>query len=68
MINTLYPSDYLVRSRRGNMCKTMRVVPVKALFTNRKKKIEKTYSTLGGAVSCVGMLDTDKKNVRKIFK
>jgi hypothetical protein len=39
-----------------------------ALFAKKKKKVEKTYSTLGGAVSCVGMLDTDKRNVRKIFR
>ncbi|XP_060573771.1 uncharacterized protein LOC132731583 isoform X3 [Ruditapes philippinarum] len=60
--------DYLVKSRRGNMCKTMRIVPVKALFAKKKKKVEKTYSTLGGAVSCVGMLDTDKRNVKRIFR
>jgi hypothetical protein len=50
------------------MMKTVRVVPEKALFAKKKKKIEKTYSTLGGAVSCIGMLDTDKKDVRRIFK
>ncbi|XP_053403458.1 uncharacterized protein LOC123556064 [Mercenaria mercenaria] len=60
--------EYLSSSRKGSMCKTMRVVPVKALFAKKKKKIERTYSTLGGAVSCVGMLDTDKKVVRRIFR
>lgn len=50
------------------MCKTMRVVPVKALFSKKKKKIERTYTTLGGAVSCIGMLDTEKKDVRAVFR
>ncbi|KAL4220339.1 hypothetical protein ACF0H5_020746 [Mactra antiquata] len=58
----------LLSNRRTNLCKTMKVVPVKAIFTKRKKKIERTYSTLGGAVSCIGMLDTDKKQVRNIFR
>lgn len=61
-------SECLVSNRRGNLCKTMKIVPVKALFAKRKKKIEKTYSTIGGAVCCIGILDTDKKAVRNIFR
>lgn len=48
-------------------CKTIRTVPVKGIFAGKKKKLEKTYSTLGGAVSCAGMLDTSAKKVKRIF-
>lgn len=38
------------------------------LFAKKNKKIERTYNTLGGAVSCVGMLDTSKSEVKKLFR
>ncbi|XP_060573774.1 uncharacterized protein LOC132731586 [Ruditapes philippinarum] len=60
--------EYFVRSRGGNMCKVMCKVPVKALFPRKKTKVEKTYSTLGCAVSCLGMLDTYMRNARRIFR
>jgi len=43
-------------------------VPVRTIFAKKKGKIERTYSTLGGAVSCVGMLDTSRKEVKRLFR
>ncbi|WAR28741.1 DUSTY-like protein [Mya arenaria] len=53
---------------KAMMLKTVKLMPVKGIFAKKKGKVERTYSTMGGAVSCVGMLDTGKKNVRKLFK
>ena len=56
-------SESMYRSRDRN-----ETVSVKAVFKRKVKQIEKTYRTLGGAVSCVGGLDTSKKVVRQAFK
>ncbi|XP_052782313.1 uncharacterized protein LOC128218694 [Mya arenaria] len=53
---------------KAMMLKTVKLMPVKGIFAKKKGKVERTYSTMGGAVSCIGMLDTGKKNVRKLFK
>ena len=68
MLISFCNEEYMVNSHKGTICQTIRVEPVKKLFLRKKKKIEKTYSTLGGAVSCMGMLNTDKKKVQNIFK
>lgn len=47
---------------------TIKVVPVKKLFAKKSKKLERTYHTLGGAVSCIGMLDTGKSEIKKVFR
>ena len=47
---------------------TIKVVSVKSLLMKKNKTIERTYSTLGGAVSCIGMLDTDRKDVKNLFR
>ncbi|WAR31630.1 STY13-like protein [Mya arenaria] len=60
---------FLTDSNHTNpMMKTIKVVPVKGIFSKKKGKMERTYNTLGGAISCIGMLDTGDKRVKKLFK
>lgn len=66
-VNELEDSMYKSRNR-DVLGRTFVSMSVKSIFKHKTNQIEKTYRTLGGAVSCVGGLDTSKKNVRKAFK
>ncbi|KAH3807984.1 hypothetical protein DPMN_136332 [Dreissena polymorpha] len=59
---------FLTHSKgQTRMMQTVKVMPVRGIFGKKTGKVERTYSTLGGAVSCIGMLDTNNKEVRKLF-
>ncbi|XP_052782683.1 uncharacterized protein LOC128218949 [Mya arenaria] len=53
---------------KAMMMKTVKRMTPKGIFGIKKGKVERTYNTMGGAVSCIGMLDTGNKNIRKLFK
>ena len=67
---SMFIPEFLSNSKgKSKVLQTVKLMPVKGIFARKKKgKVERTYTTLGGAVSCIGMLDTSKKDVRKIFK
>lgn len=61
--------EQILGNRSGFITKTLRPAPIKGWWNKKKNpKVELTYKTLGGAVSCAGMLDTNKKDVRSIFR
>ncbi|XP_052218925.1 uncharacterized protein LOC127836366 isoform X4 [Dreissena polymorpha] len=60
---------FLTHSKgQTRMMQTVKVMPVRGIFGKKTGKVERTYSTLGGAVSCIGMLDTNNKEVRELFR
>lgn len=64
-----YSVEFLTNSSKTMpMLKTVKVLPVKGVFAKKKGKLEKTYNTLGGAIACIGLLDVNDKNVKKIFR
>ncbi|KAH3815199.1 uncharacterized protein LOC127834477 [Dreissena polymorpha] len=53
---------------RTTILRTIHELTGKKMFGKKRGTIERTYSTLGGAVSCIGLLDTNDKEVRDLFK